>query len=142
LTDRLKASSAKVEVVEDGSDMIALSSSDCAKAGEVVGEVGGESNMFTLSSSDVVIIKYVRTYLLSPLKLVITNDFFQVSLFFCFIKVVLLLLINRISLQKKNKMHQSPLSFAKQNKVYYPFKAKPYIAKGDVKIDRLKTAGF
>jgi len=34
-------------------------------------------------------------------------------------------------------MHQSPLSFAKQNKVYYPFFAKPYIAKGDVKIDRL-----
>jgi len=36
-------------------------------------------------------------------------------------------------------MHQSPLSFAKQNKVYYPFKAKPYIAKGDVKIDRFKA---
>ena len=32
-------------------------------------------------------------------------------------------------------MHQSPLSFAKQNKVYYPFFATPYNAKGDVKIE-------
>ncbi len=37
----------------------------------------------------------------------------------------------------KKAIDQSPLSFAKQNKVYYPFKAKPYIAKGDVKIDAL-----
>ncbi len=72
--------------------------------------------------------------------------------------------IDRLKTEALNRL---PLSFAKQNKVYYPkfcfyfffvkkkknqqsllslqkqsktFKAKPYIAKGDVKVDRFKAS--